>query len=233
MALESRTWHISSHESNPSSVWPALVPSLTINLISPAASINGFGIHESCLGPRWLLSFSVARPSWTTFHQPGLSYLFKWDSSGSSDTFPVKAVPLLGRSQLGACYFSGRKYSKAIRWSWKEENTQTGRAAWGCGCGRCYCSQVCSPIKSAPKEIILTGLKQEKIYKESSVELQKFKTKQNKNQFLNSPPNTSQKHFPSLCLITWPYQGQGMPMIIFCLTNIHSIPPHGRRRLPR
>lgn len=69
-------------------------------------------------------ALSVARPSWTTFHQPGLLYLFKWDSSGSSDTFPVKAVPLLGRSQLGACYFSGRKYSKAIGWSWKEENTK-------------------------------------------------------------------------------------------------------------
>lgn len=103
---------------------------------------------------------------WTTFHQPGLSYLFKWDSSGFSDTFPMKAVPLLGRSQLGACYFSGRKYNKAIRWSWKDENTQTGRAAWGRGCGRWDCSQLCSPVESAPEEIIFTRLKREKIYKE-------------------------------------------------------------------
>lgn len=164
--LEPPTWHISSHESSPSSVWPALIPSFTINLISPEASIIEFGICESCLGPRWLLSFSVARPFWTTFHQPGLSYLFKWDSSEFSDTFPMKAVPLLGRSQLGACYFSGRKYNKAIRWSWKDENTQTGRAAWGRGCGRCDCSQLCSPVESAPEEIIFTRLKREKIYKE-------------------------------------------------------------------
>lgn len=124
-ALKPLKWHISSHESGPISVCPVPTASLTINLISPEASISEFGVRESCLGPRSLFPFSVARPSWTAFRKPGLLHLFKWDNSGLSDMFPTMTVSLLGRSQLGTSYFSGRKYNKAFRWSWKNKNRKS------------------------------------------------------------------------------------------------------------
>ena len=111
--------HISSCERGSVSIWSAPIPLLTINLISREASVSGFGVHESRLGLR-CCSQSVARPPGQRLTSLISSLLcFQWDSSGLSHTFPVKAVPPLGRSQLGACYCSGRKCNKAIRQSWK------------------------------------------------------------------------------------------------------------------